>query len=173
MAKETEYNLDDQLERSVEWVKFAEAKNGVAFTLLGALLVELFDKEIWQMGMSGGLLLVIIVVQLMMLIYTFVPRMDPVMEGAAEAPKDENEVYEALKKDVNLNFFGDLCKNPLWVYRKHVVKNYPEYEENSKHFLDVTNQIWINSKIAVIKLDWFKRVCKSMVFSFILLLVVA
>lgn len=173
MSDNSKYNIDDQLERSVEWVKFAEAKNGVAFTLLGALLVELFDKEIWKMGASGSLLLMLILAQLAVLVYTFIPRMDPIMKGVSEEPKNENEVFEALKKDINLNFYGNLCNYPLWVFRKHVIKFYPEYSEDSKHFLDVTNQIWVNSKIAVIKLKWFKRVCYSMVLSFVLLFIVA
>lgn len=170
----SKYDIDAQLERCVEWVKFAEAKNGIAFTLLGALLVELFDKDAWKFGLVGIALIISVIVLLVLLLLTFIPRMSPVIKGTTEEePENAEDAMKILNTPVNLNFYGDICKVPLWAYRKKVIQSYPEYGETSKHFLDVTHQIWINCKIAVIKFKWFKRVCFCMTIPFILIAIVA
>ena len=57
------YDLDEQLERSVEWVKYAETKNAVAIGLLGAAFIGACNPDMWA-TVCGKILVVFSAIQL-------------------------------------------------------------------------------------------------------------
>lgn len=142
-----QYNLDNQLERSVAWVKFAETKNGAAIGLLGAAFVSICNKEVWGSGLSGKLLVVLLAIQLLILICSFVPRFS--------SPLLRRKNVE----DMNFHYYGDIAQVPLFEFRERLAAAYQDLDKNSRLFLDATHQIHVNCEIAMVKFLLFKCTC--------------
>ena len=154
--KESLYDLDQQLERAVAWVKFAEAKNGVALGLLGSAFVAFCNKDAWNSGLSGMFLIIVLAIQLLLLISSFVPRFSSPFLRKREV------------SDVNFHYYGDIAHVSLFEFRKRLVAAYQGFDENARHFKDVTHQIHINCEIAMVKFILFKITCFLTVLSGIL-----
>ena len=141
------YDLDGQLERAVAWVKFAEAKNGVAIGFIGTAFVSCCSKAVWTNSLSGKLLLAVLTIQLLLLIVSFVPRFSSPF------------LRKKNVKDVNFHYYGDIAEVSLFEYRERLTAAYQELDKDSRHFKDVTHQIHINCEIAMVKFIFFKYTC--------------
>ena len=143
------YNLDDQLERSVEWVKYAETKNAIAIGLLGAAFIDACKIETWA-SVCGKILIISLAIQLVLLVCSFIPRFSsPICLKRNQA-------------EINFHYYGDISKVSIDEYRSKLKDAYPELVNTSKHFKDVTHQIHINCEIAMAKFKFFKGVCYLM-----------
>jgi hypothetical protein len=91
----TVYDLDRQLERSVEWVKFAETKNAVAVGLLGAAFVETC-KPCVLTSACEVVLVVSLALQLILLICSFIPRFSSPL------------CLKHNKAELNFHYYGDI-----------------------------------------------------------------
>lgn len=143
------YNLDNQLERSVEWVKYAETKNAIAIGLLGAAFIDVCKIETWA-SVCGKILIISLAIQLVLLVCSFIPRFSSPL---------------CLKRnlaEMNFHYYGDISKVSLDEFRSKLKEAYPELANTSKHFKDVTHQIHINCEIAMAKFKFFKCVCYLM-----------
>lgn len=147
---ENKYDLDDQLERSVEWVKFAEAKNAVAIGLLGAAFVEVCKVETWN-SISGKILIISMGIQIILLIASFIPRFSYPFNLKKE------------KGELNFHYFGDIASVPLYEFQNKLKDAYSELDNSPKHFKDTTHQIHINCEIAMTKFIFFKWTCYLMI----------
>lgn len=154
--KECLYDLDKQLERAVAWVKFAEAKNGVALGALGAAFVTFCSKDVWSSSLSGKFLIILLTIQMLLLISSFVPRFS--------SPFLRKKNVE----DVNFHYYGDIAYVSLFEYRERLVAAYQCFDKNSRHFKDVTQQIHVNCEIAMVKFILFKITCYLTILSGIL-----
>lgn len=143
------YNLDHQLERSVEWVKYAETKNAVALGLLGAAFIDVCKMEIWA-SLCGKVLIITLGIQLILLVCSFIPRFSSPL------------CLKQNKAELNFHYYGDISSVSLDEFRSKLKESYPELEHASKHFKDVTHQIHINCEIAMAKFKFFKGVCYLM-----------
>lgn len=141
------YDLDEQLERAVAWVKFAEAKNGVALGLLGSAFVAFCNKDAWAGSLSGKFLVVVLAIQLLLLIISFVPRFSSPF------------LRKKNVKDVNFHYYGDIARVSLFEFRERLAAAYQDLDKDSRRFLDVTHQIHINCEIAMVKFLLFKHTC--------------
>lgn len=146
------YDLDRQLERSVEWVKFAETKNAVAVGLIGAAFIETCRPCVLE-SVCGIVLIISLAIQLALLICSFIPRFSSPL------------CFKHNKDELNFHYYGDISCVSLDEYRTKLKKAYSDLEENSKYFKDVTHQIHINCEIAMAKFNFFKWVCFLMVVS--------
>lgn len=143
------YNLDNQLERSVEWVKYAETKNAIAIGLLGAAFIEVCKIETWA-SVCGKILIISLAIQLVLLVCSFIPRFSSPL------------CLKRNQAEMNFHYYGDISKVSLDEYRSKLKDAYPELVNTSKHFKDVTHQIHINCEIAMAKFKFFKGVCYLM-----------
>lgn len=143
------YNLDEQLERSVEWVKYAETKNAVAIGLLGAAFIDACNPNMW-VTVCGKILIIFSAIQLVLLICSFIPRFSSPLCFKRNCVK------------LNFHYFGDISRVSLDEYRAKLKATYSELDDRSKYFEDVTRQIHINCEIAMAKFKIFKIVCGLM-----------
>ena len=143
------YDLDEQLERSVEWVKYAETKNAVAIGLLGAAFIDICKPDIWT-TVCGKILILISAFQLFLLICSFIPRFSSPL------------CFKRNGVKLNFHYFGDISRVSLDEYRTKLKAAYPDLDESSKYFEDVTHQIHINCEIAMVKFKIFTLVCYLM-----------
>ena len=74
---------------------------------------------------------------------------------------------------INLHYYGSIANVSIELYRFYVKKYYSGCCSNEKHFLDVTNQIKINSDIAIKKLKCFQRTVRLSFATFVLLILAA
>ena len=151
------YDLDEQLERAVAWVKFAETKNGAAIGLLGAAFVSFCNRNVWCTSLSGKILIILLTIQLLLLISSFVPRFSSPF------------LRKKNVKDMNFHYYGNIAEVSLYEYRERLATAYQELDKNSRHFKDVTQQIHINCEIAMVKFILFKITCYLTVLSGVLL----
>ncbi len=143
------YNLDNQLERSVEWVKYAETKNAIAIGLLGAAFIDICKIETWA-SVCGKILIFSLAIQLILLVCSFIPRFSSPL------------CLKRNKTEMNFHYYGDISSVSLDEYRSKLKEAYPELAHTSKYFKDVTHQVHINCEIAMAKFKFFKIVCYLM-----------
>ena len=143
------YDLDEQLKRSVEWVKYAETKNAIAIGLLGAAFIDVCNPNMWA-TVCGKILIIFSVIQLVLLICSFIPRFSSPLCFKRNCVK------------LNFHYFGDISRVSLDEYRSKLKATYPKLDESSKYFEDITHQIHINCEIAMVKFKIFMFVCYLM-----------
>lgn len=147
-SHENLYNLDAQLERSVEWLKFAETKNAISLTIASGLLFALLQQtKINNAGILLCAIHVVLILNIILLIYSFIPRLSWKLK------------HVSIIESPNLHYFGHISMLSLDDYRKLVVEHYSGYDINSKYFRDITDQIKINCDIAMYKFFIFKYSC--------------
>jgi hypothetical protein len=145
-------NLESILDKSVDWLKFAEAKNGVILALNGAILFGIsrlalgytFDNKwlAYYALMAVGLLLVSILIALL----SFIPRL--------EAPFWMS--YPSKPDKFNVIFFGHICTTSVQDYLNKYYETLEIAGVHSKLDNQFANQIVINSKVAFIKFKQFE-----------------
>jgi hypothetical protein len=158
---ESEYDLDAQLERSVAWVKFAEAKNALMITAVGLFLTYLFEPNRFGPNTNVELILMRISLFAIMLlsIKSFLPKLS------------KNVTYDTQRTEQsNLYFFGDIAKLSLGEYRSLLKEKFGADLGKKKSFVDETHQIKVNCDLAVCKFKTF-TICCIILMAFIFLLV--
>lgn len=178
------FDIDNQLERTVEWVKYAETKNGILLTLLSALLFAFFQQDKIPITTKSGILFsVTLFIEIIILVYSFVPILDTVTKNKRwlkykrkkYREKRRNGNMEAPKKwnpnSINLHYFGNMvhlsCEHFMYAIRVSYGN------QNNKYFIDVCNRIKVNSDIAYRKFQIFRIVGYGCFVTFILLFVAA
>ena len=158
---ENQYKLDLQLQRSVEWVKFAEAKNGVALTLVSGMLLWTLKTSVELCHYFRPTLIIILIILIALLIYSFIPR----LKWRFKKKKIDHEP--------NLHYFGDIANISLDEFRQKLAENYEGFECESKYFKDITSQIKINCEISLLKFSIFKIVCRILYIPLLIILISA
>lgn len=177
------YDLDTQLERTVEWVKYAETKNGVLLTLVSALLVAFFQQDVLPVwSFWSKCVCVTLLIEILYLLSSFSPILK-ISSKCKCMKKMKKKIYvwgrrHALIKPrsrtvINLHYYGSIANVSIELYRFYVKKYYSDCCSNEKHFLDVTNQIKINSDIAIKKFKCFQRTVRLSFATFVLLILAA
>jgi len=161
IKNENQYKLDLQLQRSVEWVKFAEAKNGIALTLVSAVFFCILKNDFGIGHYFKTVLISILVALIGLLIYSFIPR----LKWRFKRKK--------LEHKPNLHYFGDVANITLEEFKTQLIENYEGFECESRYFNDITCQIKINCEIALLKFLIFKIVCVILYIPLIIILISA
>jgi|SRR5579871_2733125 len=161
--------LAAQLARTLDFVKFAEAKNGAILVLSSGWilasvnllsgehkLAHSYDKALWisvPLFVLAGLLS----------IFSFLPRM---LRNFIK-PKDGTK---------NLLFFGDIAELPIAQFKERVFERYrPEADHSvtDRYLDDLCVQISVNAKIASRKFKLFNAAVACVVLAIISLLIPA
>lgn len=190
------YDLDNQLERTVEWLKYAETKNGVLLTLVSALLVAFFQQEVLSVDSFWGKCVCIsLIIEIIYLLLSFSPILSVSKPSNYKwlefirkqmiwiKEKINRKTYIILRRyffrtprkrsSINLHYYGSISEIGIDLYRYLIKKYYVESCIEEKHFFEVTNQIKINSDIAMKKLRCFQRTVKMSFVTFVLLFLTA
>lgn len=194
--KDNKYDLDDQLERTVEWLKYAEAKNGVLLTLVSALLVAFFQQDVLSVkSIWGKCVCISLLIEIFYLLLSFSPILSvskPFKYKWLECVRKKMvrvkekikwKVYVFLRRylfltprersSINLHYYGSISEIGIDLYRHLIKKYYVECCVDENHFREVTNQIKINSDIAMKKFRCFQRTVKMCFVTFVLLILTA
>lgn len=159
--EETLKNIFDNVN---EWLKFAEAKNGILIALLGTALFTLLEKSNsilfrdnisisnnmlvikFDINFFVSLYLVLLIIFLLIavgiLLMSFLPQTKRLFK--IKGVKNEND---------NSLFYGDIIKYTPEEYLKFIEPNRTDF---SKSELDYAYQIVINSHIAYRKYKYFE-----------------
>ncbi|MFK8034874.1 MAG: Pycsar system effector family protein [Hyphomicrobiales bacterium] len=133
----------DNLQRAIDFLKFAEAKNGAAVAYSSALVLTVLQMRPKVVELSSlettGLLLCLL--GGLIAVRSFVPQLDPRVFFRPDA-----------KVDSNLLFFGDVAKLTANEYSE---KFNERYCDMSNLLEDMSQQTSINSKIAMDKMNHF------------------
>lgn len=151
-GKSMKFDLNNELERSVNWVKYAETKNGVALTLtLGVLYAIVREKENLPLNWVTFFALEFLAFAFTTILLSFIPigKNDCSLKG-----KD-------FKEKPNLFFWGHIAlieENKLCSeFRVQGLK-----VEDDAIFEDLVNQIRVNSCIAFKKFRMFTIAIRAM-----------
>jgi hypothetical protein len=142
-----------------EWLRYAEAKNGVLTALAGASLAGVGNALATATSLSraskalGACTAICVGLSCLIALLSFVPRVNrrmllPGRKGVSDAEKD------------NLLFFGDLAKYTPDEFLNAMARQY--FQNNSyvvtqqKADRNLADQIVLNSRITVAKLQFFK-----------------
>ncbi|EKK9988623.1 Pycsar system effector family protein [Vibrio cholerae] len=142
--------LDGHLKATTDWLKFAEAKNGILIgvgsaTLFGVfrLLNSFVSINIYVQAYLYFLLICIGCAVLIALL-SFVPRLEPPFWLKFGEKEDDDNPF----------FFGHICKHSKISYFNLLVNNGVK-SKNSKLDLALCEQVVNNAKIATIKFKMF------------------
>lgn len=147
--------LAASLARSVDFVKFAEAKNAALLTFCSAwslamvaLLLKGEPKPLpFDLGVTLHIALILLVIAAVITISSFLPRINL------------SAFNRAHERKLNLLFFGDIAKLSLEEFHSRVKTRYlppGEAPFSSEYLSDLCEQITVNSKIASRKFTQFK-----------------
>lgn len=147
-----------------EWLKFAEAKNGILIALVGTALLTLLDKSsdilfLDNISISNNipvikfdinffvsiylvLLMVFLVIAICIILISFLPQTKQVFKIKGVKTKNDNSI-----------FYGDIIKYTPEEYLKFIEPNRTDF---TKSELDYACQIVINSHIAYRKYKYFE-----------------
>lgn len=167
MSENVKKYFKEQLDRTNQWLSFAEAKNAALIVLDTAIIgfiVKLFLDAIlktydYSISLNFSikpvhvfsLLLIIFLFSLLISIASFLPN----LSSEKTKTKSDNMV-----ETYNLLFFGDLAKfNSTDDYIRYVCRKYSFSDNYIEHplIIDYANEILINSKIAVRKYQLFRK----------------
>ncbi len=145
-------NLEKQLDRVINWISFAEAKNAALIALniaSMAVVAEIFDETIC----SGAITLIIFAIATAISLASFFPN-----NNGSE--RDDNNIlnYANITLLIDSKSYLDMYS---FKYEEGEEMNY----ENLKK--DISNQIYNNSKIALKKNNFFKYALITDIFAFI------
>lgn len=142
------YDVQYILSQVNDWLKFAEAKNGVLIAFDSGLLYVIFNlliekkinDSVFEAYLSFSLFILVIAIILQLV--SFIPRLS-------------SKFSEPKKVDYspNLTFFGDISKLSLSAIEKLLIE---KYDLNIQTFQrDLLKQIIMNSRIAMFKYNLF------------------
>lgn len=140
--------LKQILERVVDWLKYAEAKNAALLAFNCAFLVGILqiinDSENSSLLVNYLFFLVVLLfISITLGIMSFLPKLTP--PWGNRFPKENS----------NILYFGHICS---FTEQSYLDKFYSLMEIVDKHPMDkhYSNQIVVNSKIAFIKYSYFR-----------------
>lgn len=158
LTRDVENRLDGLLNRVIDWLKFAEAKNtaavGLASTALGVIVTFLLAGPPVPTLAGAGLALgaFSLMLSLMLAVGSFLPSTDleKHLLGVRERPTPHD----------NLLFYGHLARYEPHALAEAIVEHYFDDEGNtaapSKFSIDLAGQIVTNARITVRKLALFR-----------------
>jgi TM2 domain-containing membrane protein YozV len=158
--------LAAQLTRTLDFVKFAETKNGALLALSSAWILALvnllsgahklpagYDRPFW-------IAIALFVLAGLLCIFSFMPRMLRSFINAKDGTK-------------NLLFFGDIASMPIAQFKERVLERYKAEENHSvtdRYLDDLCVQISVNARIAARKFRLFNLAVISIFLAIICLL---
>jgi hypothetical protein len=158
LKRDIEERLGDLLDRVIDWLKFAEAKNtaavGLSSTALGVIVTFLIAGPAAPTLAGVGLAIgaVTLMVSLMLAVASFLPstNLEKHLLGEREEPGAGD----------NLLFYGHLARYEPRALCRAIATHYFEAEPDdivlSKLAIDLAGQIVTNSRITVRKLALFR-----------------
>jgi hypothetical protein len=150
--------LSDLLNRVVDWLKFAEAKNtgavGLSSTGLGVIVTFLVAGPPIPVlaGVGLGIGAVSLMLSLMLAVVSFLPstNLEKHLAGVREKPSPGD----------NLFFYGHLARYEPRTLTLAIIERYFEHEgvgpAPSKFAIDLAAQVITTARITVRKLEFFK-----------------
>jgi hypothetical protein len=142
-----------------EWLRYAEAKNGALAALAAAALATVSNVLATAAALTttfkvlGVTTAVCFAFSCSIALLSFVP-----LVNRPKLSSDRKGVNDAEKD--NLLFFGDLCKYTPTEFLDSMTRRYFEKDEyvaaDEKYYLDLAEQIIVNSRITAIKFRFFK-----------------
>lgn len=158
LKRDVERQLSDLLNRVIDWLKFAEAKNtgavGLSSTGLGVIVTFLVAgppiPELAGVGLGIGV--VALMLSLLLAVASFLPstNLEKHLVAAREKPSPGD----------NLLFYGRLARYEPRGLTKAIAELYFDHEGEefapSKLAIDLAGQVVTNSRITVRKLAFFK-----------------
>jgi hypothetical protein len=150
--KSEDLKLDYIFDKIIDWLKFAEAKNGAILAVNSAILFGISRLAI-SIDIVNNYLLIYIVLVIVLLassilvaLLSFVPRLDPPIWVS----------FPQKPEKVNILFFGHICSLTPKGYLEYFYK-INGLGDNQYSDIDnqLSNQIVANSKIAYIKYKQF------------------
>ncbi|MGL4864329.1 hypothetical protein [Cetobacterium sp.] len=167
----------------VNWLQFAEAKNGVTLALIGGIIYTFNSFESELNSYIFLFLYILLALSFLSSILSFYPNITTTFFlniitnfffFLAEFPKKNDGPIDENLKEIK-SFYGDIAKNykteDYELYLKNIAKDYYNEERTIFQTLEkeYAKEIIILSKIAVSKYTFFKFTIKSIVtFTFIL-----
>ena len=157
LKRDVERQLSDLLNRVIDWLKFAEAKNtgavGLSSTGLGVIVTFLVaGPPIPDLaGVGLGIGAVSLMVSLMLAVASFLPstNLEKHLVGERERPSARD----------NLLFYGHLARYEPRALTVAIAEMYFEHEGEafapSKLAVDIAGQVVTNARITVRKLAFF------------------
>lgn len=150
-----EDKLKDIFDNTNNWLKYAEAKNGILLALNGTCFFGVLsffkDAPDYLQGLFIYSTLPTLLVATIILIISFLPILNKFF------PKSHDLSKESIN-NMNLIYWGDIRKLTPSIYLKNAYKLY--YNQDKNEFdrieLDYAQQILINSEIANRKFIFFK-----------------
>lgn len=144
-------NLENIFNNVNDWLKFAEAKNGIiaAFTstislaIFSALIENKISNIYFCIYLSYSSLLLF--GSALIALASFLPQLNDLKFIAKEKKPPEK----------NLLFFGYIKNFSGEQYLNEIEKQYGKINENDNYKLDISKQISVNSKIAFVKYRCF------------------
>ena len=150
----SEAKLEDILNRTNDWLKFAETKNG-AFVALDCAMIFGIYRLIASIENPNQYLMIYIYLGVFMLliaviigIMSFIPRLTPPWGVRFPTKLDS----------INIFYFGDICSLTPRTYLDEYYKACSEKGDYTELDSQYSKQIVINSKIAFIKYSQFNIV---------------
>jgi len=150
----SEAKLEDILNRTNDWLKFAETKNG-AFVALDCAIIFGLCRLFLSFESPSQYLMIYIYLGVLMLLcavivgfLSFIPRLTP--PWAVKFPTKLNSI--------NIFYFGDICSLTPRTYLDEYYKACNEQGNYTELDIQYSKQIVINSKIAFIKYSQFNIV---------------
>lgn len=158
--KDLEFFLKEQLDRTDNWLKYAEAKNGVLLTLSLACVTK-FDKYL-KSDLGIGILLVFLgMISVLVCMFSFFPNLNKTVKCKRK-----------MSIDPNLIFYSDISFLTADEYINMLTKKYGLKSSISNVYCkDLASEIIVNSTIAVRKNFLFKIAFISLSISVVIFLV--
>jgi hypothetical protein len=157
LDRDVETRLSDLLNRVIDWLKFAEAKNtgavGLASTGLGVIVTFLVAgppvPEVAGAGLGIGA--VALMLSLLLAVASFLPSTN--LERHLASSRSQPNPSD------NLLFYGHLARYEPRALARAIAQHYFDAADDfqpSKLALDLAGQAVTNARITVRKLDFFK-----------------
>ena len=143
------------LQRAIDFLKFAEAKNAALLALSSAWVLASINLECGGRTLLGLFRLAMPVTLVLVLC-------SAILTAASFFPKLKLPWFLGGKKagphPKNLLFFGDIASMTTKVFEQEIrIRYYPDKDEHREEYLhDLTVQINVNSSIALRKMNVFK-----------------
>ncbi|MTJ08660.1 hypothetical protein [Anabaena sp. UHCC 0204] len=162
-----------------EWLKFAEAKNGILLAFSGAAITAtitlLVTAQNIPNSLNFGLLLTTILLCICSLIcsLSFLPKIN--LERSLYFQNRRNKKLNSQRsKDDNFWYFGDLQKYKADELLEALNKPYFQgsvdiTKEEYKEYKDIAAQITINAEIAFLKFEVFTYAIKVLIASILVI----
>jgi hypothetical protein len=141
-----------------DWVKFAEAKNGILLAFCGAAIPTVMNM-LTSLGKASYWAYIMIIISLFCFFastlicgWSFFPRTNFNNQKSKKSKSNPNLYFYEDLRNFNENELLDLIKKRYF----HNNFNETDLSENNKEQLDLCNQVTVNSSIAMSKFNKFK-----------------